>query len=97
MHERTCAQAGSDGICWHVRQQSPSDTIASSRRASWLFSNGLLPYYGGQGSNPVTEMAMEAEIRQATAVDIYQWLREVCSTKLLATPIQLGGTGVVYK
>ena len=42
-------------------------------------------------------MAMEAEIRQATAIDIYQWLREVCSTKLLATPIQLGGTGVVVQ
>ena len=30
-------------------------------------------------------------------VDIYQWLQEVCSTKLLATPIQLGGTGVVVQ
>ena len=40
---------------------------------------------------------MEAEIRQATACDIYQWLREVCSTNLLATPIQLGGPGVIVQ
>ena len=42
-------------------------------------------------------MAAEAEIRQSTASDIYQWLREFCSTKLLATPVHLGGPGVVVQ
>ena len=32
-----------------------------------------------------------------TAIDVYQWLREVCSTKLLATPIKLGGPGAVIQ
>ena len=32
-----------------------------------------------------------------TAIDIYQWLREVCTTKLLSSPIILGGPGVVVK
>ena len=32
-----------------------------------------------------------------TAIDIYQWLREVCSTKLLSSPIVLGGPGVVVQ
>ena len=32
-----------------------------------------------------------------TAYDVYRWLREVCSTKHLATPIILGGSGVVVQ
>ena len=30
-------------------------------------------------------------------IDIYQWLREVCLMKLLATPIVLGGPGKVVR
>lgn len=44
---------------------------------------------------PVTLMAQEAEIRESTACDIYQWLREVCSTALLGVAIVLGGPGVI--
>lgn len=29
--------------------------------------------------------------------DIYQWLRKVCSTKLLQSPIVYGGPGVVVE
>ena len=32
-----------------------------------------------------------------TAINVYQWLREVCSTKLLSTPIVLVGPGVVVQ
>ena len=39
----------------------------------------------------------EAEIGEDTACDIYQWLREVCSTKLLQLPITLGGPGVIVQ
>ena len=42
-------------------------------------------------------MSKEAEITEDTACDIYQWLREVCSTKLLNTPIILGGPGVIVQ
>ena len=33
----------------------------------------------------------EAQVTAKTAVDVYQWLREVCATTLLQTPIMLGG------
>ena len=36
----------------------------------------------------------EGEVAHDTAVCMYRWLREVCSTKLLQTPILLGGLGV---
>ena len=33
---------------------------------------------------------------KGTAIDVYQWFCEVCSTKLLQTPIILGGTVIDY-
>jgi len=38
---------------------------------------------------PVTGVIDDAEIDTHTGVDTYQWLREVCTTKLLQTPIVL--------
>lgn len=46
----------------------------------------------------VTDAAEETEIsNNRVASDIYQWLREVCSTKLLRTPTVLWGFGVVIQ
>ena len=39
----------------------------------------------------------EAVVDKRTAIYIYQWLREVCTTKLLSSPIILGGPGVVVQ
>ena len=41
--------------------------------------------------------AREADTSDNTARQIYQWLREVCSTKLLQTQIVLGGPGVIVE
>ena len=46
---------------------------------------------------PVTDAAEEAKVEDNTAVAAYQWLREVCSTKLLSLPIKLGGSGVIVQ
>ena len=32
---------------------------------------------------------------ERSAIQVYQWFRDVCSTWLLAQPIRLGGQGVV--
>ena len=45
----------------------------------------------------VTDAAEEAEVTETTACQIYQWLREVCSTKLINTPIVLGGSNVTVQ
>ena len=37
------------------------------------------------------------EVDEGSAIDVYRWLREVCSTKLLQTPMVLGGPGVVVE
>ncbi len=54
----------------------------------------LLMLYLWVRNYPVTDAAEEAEVDAGTAVDIFQWLREVA---LLATPIVLGGAGVVVQ
>ena len=46
---------------------------------------------------PVTDAAEEAEVTESTASQVYQWFREVCSTKLMNTPIILGGNNVVVQ
>ena len=46
---------------------------------------------------PVIEASKEAEVKEDTACDIYQWLREVCCTKLISMPIVLGGPGKIVQ
>ena len=45
----------------------------------------------------MTDAATDAEVTDATACQVYQWLCEVCSTALLQRPIILGGPGVVVQ
>ena len=40
---------------------------------------------------------MQLEVTEATAHAVYQWLREVCTTHLLQTPIKLGGPGTIVQ
>lgn len=47
--------------------------------------------------HPVTQTAIEVGCKADTAVDVYQWLREVCSTYLCNQTIVLGGPGVVVQ
>ena len=45
----------------------------------------------------MTDAASDVQVDKNTAVDVYRWLREVCSTKLLQSNIILGGAGVVVQ
>ena len=44
---------------------------------------------------PFSDAAEEAEISSGVAINIYQWLREICTAKLLLIQIILGGPDVV--
>ena len=46
---------------------------------------------------PSGDAAEEAKVSVDTAGNVYQWLREVCTTKLLPNPIELGGAGTVVQ
>ena len=45
----------------------------------------------------MSDAAEEVKVELNTTVAVYQWLKEVCSTKLLSTPIKFGGPGVVVR
>ena len=69
--------------------QVPSCWIERLTLQKWL----LIMYFWAR-EYPVTDVAEEAEVDQHTAIDIYQWLREVGTTRLLQdAPIILGGPG----
>ena len=46
---------------------------------------------------PVTEATKQAKISEKCCIDIYQYIRDVCSSKLLSAPITLGGPGIVVQ
>ena len=75
-----------------------------SLRAGSFFSKSkltlqkwLLLLYWWVRQYPVSDAAEEAKVGRDTAIDAYQWFREVCTTKLLQTPIRLGGPGKVVQ
>ena len=45
---------------------------------------------------PITQEACECEVAKGTAVDVYQWLREICSWRLINhDDLRLGGSTAV--
>jgi len=48
---------------------------------------------------PVTDAAQEAKVEKKTAIQMYQYFRDVCSWRLLNhdAPLMLGGTGSVVQ
>ena len=72
--------------------------MTKSLRTASLFSKSKLPLqkwliliYWWIRQYPVGDAAEETKVSREMAINVYQWLREVCSTKLLAIPIVLVG------
>ena len=91
----------SDGVSWYC----PQCYTRKSIRQNSFFSKSRLPLqkwvlliYFWVRQYPVTDAHEEAEVGEHTAIDIYQWLREVCSQKLLrGPPIVLGGPHTIVQ
>ena len=73
----------SDSVCWYCSRCKATKSI----RESSFFSKSRLP-----------DCKDEAEVDKKTAIDVYQWLQEVCTTHLIQDlPIVLGGPGKVVQ
>ena len=90
----------SDGVSW----KCPTCKGRKSIREGSFFAKSritlqkfLLILHMWARQYPVSDVAEEAEVALSTAIDVYQWLREVCSTKLLQSPIILGGPGKIVR
>ena len=57
--------------------------MKSIQHNSFFTKSRLLMLQMWSRERPVGDAASEAEISEHTAIDIYEWIREVCSTKLL--------------
>ena len=99
MEERELSDS-SDGVSWY----RPQCYIRKSIRDGCFFSDSclslqklLLIMYLWAWQYPVTDTTEEALVDKCTAIDIYRWLREVCTTKLLSSSFILGSPGVVVQ
>ena len=45
----------------------------------------------------MTKAMEEAGVSKTLAIDVYQWLRDICSEKLLSMTIKLGGPGTIVQ
>ena len=79
----------SDGISWYC----PYCYTRKGIREKSFFAKSCLPLqkwvlliYMWVRQYPITDASEEAEVGEHTAIDVYQWLREVCSQTLLNDP-----------
>ena len=88
----------SDGVSWYCSQCYTRKSI----RKDSFFDKSRLPLqrwvilmYMWVRQYPVTDACEVAEVGERTSIDVYQWLREVCSQALLNGP--LGGQQTVVE
>ena len=90
----------SDKFCWWCGQ---CKTRKSIREGSFFqisrltLKQWLLMLHLWAKNDPVTSVADNIEVSRPSAIDAFQWLREVCSAKLLQNPILLGGPGKIVQ
>ena len=87
-----------DKCIWRCKRKGCKANI-SVRDASY-FSKSRLPLnkllhcvYLWALETPIISASTQLGISQVTLVALYNFLREVCSTALIANPVQLGGPG----
>lgn len=80
-----------------ARGESLYVTAVSSRNHGSHLKKWLLLMYFWLRQFPVTTAALDVDISKSTAIDVYQWFREVYSTTLLNTQIVLGGNGAIVE
>ena len=95
----------SDGFGWRCTNQrcSKRHTYHTIRSGSFFenskvtLSKWLYIIYLWSHQTKVTAAVKQVDIGEKTVIQMYQYLRDVCSSKLLHTPIQLGGQDVVVQ
>ena len=97
MNERKRDQAGSDGVCWYCTACKTTKSIRCFSKSKLKLRQWFLLILWCAREYPVCAAATEVEVTEATSCQVYQWLREVCSTTLLQTHIVLGGPGVIVQ
>ena len=91
-----------DGCCWRCPSTTCRKSIAICdktffERTRISLQKWLILIYWWVREYSVTDAMEEAEVSKRVAVDVYQWLNEICSTRLNRQNIQLGGPGSIVQ
>ena len=84
-----------DQYSWWCPQCKTRTTIRDGsffHRSRITLQQWMLLIYLWSREYPVGDVAEEVDVSNRMAIDVYQWLRDVCSTALLQQPIILGGS-----
>ena len=90
----------SGGCCWRCPDCHKRISIRKGsffEKSKLTIQKWLLLIHWWYRQYPVTHAAEEVGVSEATAVQVYQWMRDACSYRLctLDPPIKLGGSGLV--
>jgi hypothetical protein len=93
----------SDGFGWRcTNQRCPKRHTYRTIPTGSFFEKSRVPLgkwlyiiYLWSHQTKVSTTVKQVEIGEKTVIQMFQYLRDVCTTKLLNTPIQLGGQDVV--
>ena len=94
-----------DGFGWRcANQRCPKCRTYRTIRAGSFFERSRITldkwlyvtYLWSQGTK-VNSVERQVQIGEKTVIQMFQYLRDVCSTKLLSTPVELGGPGVIVQ
>ena len=98
MQDRVRADV-SDGVSWYCPQCYTRKSIREGSffsKSKITLQKWMIILHFWVHQYPVTDVMLEADVDKHTAIDAYQWFREICSSSLLLGPqIVLGGPGVV--
>ena len=90
----------SDGYRWRCQRCKTSKSIRDGSffaKSKLSLQKWLILIFWWSQQYPVKDAQRVAEVDKGTAIDVYRWLREICTTKLLPMPMILGGPGVVVQ
>ena len=90
----------SDGCRWRCPSCYKAVTIRTGsffNKSKIKLQKWLLLMHWWSRQYPVKDAAEEAGVSEPTAIQVYAWLRDVCSYRLctIDPPIKLGGQGVI--
>ena len=83
--------------CLHCRKCISIREGSFFSKSKLTLQKWLILMYWWVREYAVGDASEEAQVTANSAVQVYQWMRDICSTKLLQHPIKLGGPGVVVQ
>lgn len=90
----------SDGVSWRCTLCETRKSIRDGSffsKSKLTLQKWLLLIFWWSQQYPVTDAGRVADVDEGTAIDVYRWLREVCTTRLLPMPMILGGPGAIVQ